>query len=195
MFIWGWSTKSIGNYLTNLPCSHCQYPNLALGAFQKFFDVFFIPTIPLGKEHFFICPKCETQFKVNENDLNSLPKVKTPWWGFSGMLIIGALIILGSTLKAFETPKEKINPENIAVNDIAIIKNNDDPDYPYSLIKVTEKMEGKLIFTPGKYAYPTSYQAEKATWKTRQNSFSEDSYETSIEDFKKLDITHIERPN
>lgn len=195
MFIWGWSTKSIGNYLTNLQCSHCQYSNLALGAFQKFFDVFFIPTIPLAKEHFFICPQCETQFKANENDLDSLPKIKTPWWGFSGMFIIIVLIICGSTLSVFETPKEKISPENIAVNDIAVIKNNEEPDYPYSLIKVSEKVDGKLIFTTGKYAYPTSYQAEKNARRNQQNGFSENSYEASIEDFKKLDITYIERPN
>lgn len=192
MFIWGWSTKFIGNYLTNFQCSHCECPNLYFGAFQKFFDVFFIPIIPLSKTHLLICPECETQFKVNKNDLVSLPKVKTPWWGFAGMGIIIPVIVCVGLLGVFAPPVEKISPENIAVNDIAVIKFEDDPDYPYSLVKVTERADEKVRFITGKYAYPTSYSAEKAAGKNQQNSFSEDSYELSIEDFKKLGVTHIE---
>ena len=197
MFIWGWSTKSIGNHLTNLQCSHCQQSDLALVAFQKFFDVFFLPTIPLVKEQVFMCPKCEAQFQVNSYDLDpdSLPKVKTPWWGFSGLFVTIALVIGVSTLSAFEIPKEKITPETLAVNDIAVIKNNDEPDFPYSLIKISQIDDGKIIYNVGKYGYSTSYQAQKAARRDHQGSFSDDTYEASIEDFKKYDIDYVKNQN
>lgn len=195
MFIWGWSTKSIGNYLTDLQCSHCQHPNLAVVTFQKFFDIFFIPTIPLAKENFFVCPKCETQFQVNGYNINSIPKIKTPWWGFSGLFVLIAVVIWGSILSAFEHSKEKINPDNLAINDIVVLKNSDESEFPYSLVKISQKNGEKLIFTNGKYAYSTSYQAEEAAKKNKSYSFSKNTYEVSIEAFKKMDIIHIERPD
>jgi hypothetical protein len=53
MIIWGWKTKNISEDVTNLDCSHCGDQGLILVTFQRFFDLFFIPTIPLSKSTVF----------------------------------------------------------------------------------------------------------------------------------------------
>lgn len=63
-FIWGWNTRCIGENETNYSCSHCGYEEMTLVFMQKYFEVFFIPLIPLGKSEYLICSQCETQFKV-----------------------------------------------------------------------------------------------------------------------------------
>jgi hypothetical protein len=196
MIIWGWSTKSIGAYATDIQCTHCQQSDLTLAAFQKFFNLFFIPTIPLSKEHSFVCTQCGTQFKPEGYNLNkkSLPKVKTPVWGFSGLIVILVLAVGVSILSAFEKPREHILPENLAVNDIAVIKHEQDDKYPYSLIKISKIDNGKLIFVPSKYAYASEYKAERAARRNRDDNFSSESYEVTTDDLKKFNITYIERP-
>lgn len=197
MIIWGWSTKSIGAYSTEIECTHCQQSNLALVAFQKFFDLFFIPTIPLSKEHSFVCTQCGTQYKPEGYNINteSIPKVKTPVWGFSGLFVILALVAGVTALSAFEKPKEKILPENLAANDVAVIKNLEDKEYPYSLIKIVKTDNSKLTFVNSKHAYSREYHAEKAARRSKDDSFSSESYEATIDDLKQFDITYIKRPN
>lgn len=198
MFIWGWNTKSIGNTVTNLECSHCQYPNIVIAAFQKFFDVFFIPTIPLTKDHILICPNCETQFSMGGYgiDLDSIPKVKTPWWGYVGLFIL-ALGISGIViLSMFVEPRNKnINVENLMANDVVVLKDKDNADFPYALLKITQVDNGELVFVHGKYGYSSAYQAGKAARKNRENNFYEDTYEASVDEFKKLEIMDIEKFN
>jgi hypothetical protein len=94
-FLWGWGTKQTDEYAINCDCSHCESPYLSVVGFQKFIDIFFIPTIPLGKQQLLFCPQCQTQYQMAHMpfDTTKLPPLKTPIWGFSGLMVIGVLLL------------------------------------------------------------------------------------------------------
>jgi hypothetical protein len=196
MFIWGWGSKSIGQYTTNIDCSHCANPGLILVAFQKFFDIFYIPTIPLKKYYSLACSNCETHFQAESFniELDSTFKVKTPWWGYSGLLVISILIVGIFCLERSDQQQKLAYLEAPHVNDLVVLKIKELKETPYTFAKI-KKIEGDIItLTASKYAFSKLRQAQRESHKASiNNDFSDDILEVSLEDFKKMDIESINR--
>ena len=67
-------------------------------------------------------------------------------------------------------------------------------DFPYTIAKITQIDKDKFSVILSRYEYGSSYQAEKAARKDKKDQFSEDVYEFSAEEFKKLNIKYVKHP-
>ena len=196
MLIWGWATKNISENVTNLDCSHCGDQGLILVAFQRFFDLFFIPTIPLDKTTVLICKNCSTEFKVDPEDVKegNLPKVKTPIWGFAGLIVIA--VIIGFGVIAGRLDDNKLNDfiQNPRVNDSFVIKIMDEKKTPFGHLNI-EAIDGdKIIYRPSVYIYSKESTAKKEAFGPADKKDMEDElYEMTMSEFHDLNIRSFKR--
>lgn len=195
MIIWGWTEKLLGSTLTNLTCTNCGKSGLVSYAFQRFFTIFFIPTIPLGKRGALGCPSCGTAF-LPEN-FNQTVTHKTPWWGFSGLVLLGSLIALGIAIAIVESQNTSSYLQDPHANDIVVLKVKDidkDKDmYPYLKLKSVDG--DKITYHESKYSFSRERDALKEARKATVGAeLNEEIHEISKDDFKKLNISVIERP-
>jgi len=193
MIIWGWTEKLLGSIITNLTCTNCGKSGLVSYTFQRFFTIFFIPTIPLGKRGTLGCPSCGTAF-LPEN-FNQTVTHKTPWWGFSGLILFGSLIALGIGVGIVESQNTSSYIQDPQANDIVVLKVKDDSKDMYPYIKLKSVDGDKITYYQSKY----SYSRERDTLKEARNAkvgteLDEEVHEMSKDEFKKLNISVIERP-
>lgn len=196
MLIWGWTTKNIGQEVTDWVCSHCQHDGLVMVTFQRFFTLFFVPAIPLNKNQALICCACSTEYNPTALGMESTetPKAKTPFWGFSGVIIItmiiGGALVLGS-LSESRREEYLASPR---VNDIIVFKDADSKKTPYVSLKIQEVKDDMIIFKEGRYAYSHLKNAKEAALKDESgDEFLEEAFEMPISDLKELDVVTVER--
>ena len=85
-------------------CEYCGAENsVYLNIFQRYFHIFWIPVLPLGKIGNTQCHHCKQvleakemsdEYKAAYKDLKS--RAKTPIWTFAGLAVIIVLAIVGS---------------------------------------------------------------------------------------------------
>jgi hypothetical protein len=170
-----------------------------LVAFQKFFNIFFIPIIPLKKYYSLACSNCGTQFQAESFNIeldSTFNNVKTPWWGYSGLFVISILIVGIFFLGRSAQEQKLAYLEAPHVNDLVVLKLKELEETPYTFAKI-KKIEGdKITLIASKYAFSKLRQAQKESRKASADSdFSDDILEVSLEDFKKMDIESINRFN
>lgn len=126
MIIWGSSTKNIASRITDLSCINCKENGLVYFAVQKFFTLFFIPTFPLEKDSYLSCSNCEHTFGNNvfETFIKNNIKEKTPWWGWSGAVLISLLIGFGIYTTKAEKETTTLIRSHPEVDDIIFIKDS-----------------------------------------------------------------------
>ena len=198
MIVWGWSTKLIGQVMSGIQCSHCKYIGLTIAVFQIFFNLFFIPTIPLKKYYSFFCSNCGTEFQPNSSniDLNSKNdfKVKTPWWGYSGLFVISFFIVTLFCFEKYEQKQTLAYLESPRANDIIVIQDKENKEFPYIFIKIKNIDKEGITFSVSKYSYSKLDQAKRAAIKAAaENDFMDKDFEGSIENLKKMDVQSITR--
>jgi len=193
MLIWGWGSKSIGSVPTDIQCSHCGYPSLTLTAFQRFFDFFYIPTLPLKKEYILFCSNCGTQFLAENFNIetDNIHKIKTPWWGFSGLAIISILAVLVMYFANSEHQKNEEYLKAPLVNDIIVFKEKEHLNYVF--IKITAVNNDNVTVLPSKYEYSSLSQANKVARSPLDGDFIDKEFELSLSELKELDVQSVKR--
>jgi hypothetical protein len=115
MIIYGSRNKQLINEALFDKCQNCGTQNsIEMHVFQKYAHVFWIPIFPLGKTGVSQCNHCKQVLKHTEMPTslkqsyeNVKAKTKTPTWMYSGLVLIGLLIVFG-------TYQSKINDEKNA---------------------------------------------------------------------------------
>ncbi len=84
-------------------CPFCKTENqMWIQGYRKYFHIFWIPFFPSWKKVYSICSHCKGVFEKYEFESKELikcfeyfenHKIKTPWYHFTGILILLALII------------------------------------------------------------------------------------------------------
>ena len=92
MIVWGWAAKKIGTHDVKGVCPSCKNATLVLVGWQRTFDVFWIPTIPLKKTSHVHCITCNASY--SPEGFSERIHFKTPWWAFSGLILLGTLFSL-----------------------------------------------------------------------------------------------------
>ena len=196
MIIWGWSTKEIGTKEASGGCSYCGSPSLVIVGFQRVFDLFWIPIIPLGKSSCVRCQSCEATYVYEPSaDEAAIQNsgFKTPWWSFSGLIIIILMTIFGSISNASMQKKYDAFKDKPTLGTYFIFKSIDD-DYKettYRFGKIIRLEEDDVVLRLGKYVYSKSHGASNEAIAAKASS--EDLLDLEIvaiqkEDFKTLDI-------
>ncbi len=199
MIVWGFSTKEIGIKEAPGKCPSCGLQNLVIVGSQCVFDLFWIPIIPLKKSTYVRCQSCKTTY-VHEPSADETAiqnsGFKTPWWSFSGLLIIIVLIILGymsdtSTQKEHDTFKE-----NPTIGTYFTFRNigDDYKETPYVFGEIVSLEEDKIILRMSHYAYSKNNMASKGARAAKinpENLLDLDVFAMQKEDFKNLDIQSL----
>lgn len=102
MIIYGISSKQAKVVkIENLECGDCDTPGSIVGViFRKYFHVYWIPFFPVGLGYGGQCQHCKAVIKeehFTQEGINYLKQhtqdIKVPIWTFSGLIIIGILIL------------------------------------------------------------------------------------------------------
>ncbi len=129
MIIFGTGEKKLANnQQRKQKCPNCGEQGIAFHLFQKYFHLFWIPTIPIGKRKVAACEKCGAGYEDNNipQDLKSelsyvLSETRTPPYMYSGsaIAVIGiALISYFSDGKTtFKHPSGKKSAEGKMIGD------------------------------------------------------------------------------
>lgn len=112
MVIFGWREAKINiQPVNNHSCSSCNtQERLFIQVNSLYTHVFWIPVIPLYKKTFSICGHCKQVMNKSQMppDLQKKAKdyrktSKTPWWMFSGILIVTLLMLYQFSLALFNS--------------------------------------------------------------------------------------------
>ena len=140
------SVKLKGGAIKNITCPNCdQYTTINYAIRGKYAHLYWIPCFPMGRIAFFECQYCKRLFKLPELPQTIKTKyefqkqgVKTPMWFYSGLFVLGFLIVM---LIGFAANKENATAQQIAnpeINDRYGIKGDENGHYSVmKVIKVT----------------------------------------------------------
>ncbi|WP_253308401.1 hypothetical protein [Rickettsia endosymbiont of Orchestes rusci] len=200
MIVWGWSTREIGTKKIDGACKICNANQLYLVGLQRTFNLFWIPVVPLNKITYVSCLSCGYEYhitadlrKIQRNDLN----FKTPWWFFSGLIIIIVIIlfsIFDSSKNAKNIQTFKNNPQAGKYFTFKIPHDEDFKSTPFTLGKIEEIKDNKILVRFANYAYSRDYKAKQAAKDSKNNADKElapEIIEFNMQDFQKIDIQEV----
>lgn len=149
MIIFGTRTKLLSAVGTQHTCSHCNTGKLNLVYTGSYFHIFWIPIFPLGKKGMTQCPHCKQTLTERELAPQSRSYVnsqkssaKTPLTHFSGLIIIGVLILSIFLINAFDKTGGYIR--NPKIGDVYQVKGN--AENQFVLWKVTAVEGDTVVF-------------------------------------------------
>src|SRR5450755_901779 len=83
-------------------CDACKDFNLSVGIYMKYFHVFFIPIAAFGiKSTKMCCASCGQVVRIDSVSREYEKRTKTPFYLYSGMILVGLLIAAGFALSAY----------------------------------------------------------------------------------------------
>lgn len=199
MIIWGWSTKEICTKEKSGKCPSCGLATLVIVGFQRVFDLFWIPVIPLKKSTCVRCQSCKNEY-IHELSADEIAiqnsGFKTPWWSFSGLIIIIVLLIFGSIASESKQNEHDEFKENPILGTYFTFRNigEDYKKAPYVFGKIVSIEGDKIILRLSHYCYSknrTALKEARAAKVKPDDLLDLDNFEMQKEDFKNLDIQSL----
>lgn len=197
MLIWGNTDKVIHTDTIDVSCAECGCSELLAFTMQKFFTLFYVPTIPLRKTLVYICPECSEPYdpKLINNSSIAIGKksVRTPIWGFSGLAVIAVFVAIGAWMDYEDSEKTAVCMESPQVGDRLVFKDEDGSVTPYGFMKIKSMDGDSITLSCGNFIYSRKDKAVKKSKSAKEHDFLEEEIVVSKEQFKNLGVVHIER--
>jgi|GEM_PF-6181294 len=199
MIVWGWNTKEIGNKEIHDSCRICNANRLRLVGLQRVFHICWIPIIPIGKSAYISCSSCGSEYQndaILEKAKQQGLSFKTPWWSFFGLIIIIAFILFGiyeDTKNTKTVQNFKDRPQAGEYFTFKIPFSEEFKKTPFSLGKIEEINNNKIVVRFSDYAYSKEYKAADAVKDSKKNSDKDLSeiIEFDLQDFQKIEIQKV----
>lgn len=139
---------------TGQDCPACGgQHSISVIPYQRYFHIFWIPVLPIGKSFNPVCASCGAIFHPMKLQVTMDVKkqAKTPLWTYIGLILIGVLIgFVAITGMITSTSNKKLAKEYIntpQVGDVYEIKENK----KYSLLKVDKVSADSIYFRHHEY--------------------------------------------
>jgi hypothetical protein len=157
MIIYGSRATQLAKETISDPCPHCQSSNtLDLYVFQRYAHIFWIPFFPIGKTGVCRCAHCKQALKPREmpSPLRSAytalaGKKKAPVWTFTGIALIGVLIIGSLTQSGRHDARTSALVKAPQAGDILEVKKSAGV---YTLYKIAEVRPDSVAVLPLLYS-------------------------------------------
>jgi hypothetical protein len=150
------------------PCPKCKNPLALMTAWQRYFHLFWIPTIPYKKELLFECAECGHAFTDRDVPSKQFKKmVKTPFYMFTGLVLVllGLGYIAYDTVQADRLVQEfKVSPKS---NTVLVVQFPEE-ELPYLVVYVAAEESGVFTVHQGKYFYSNYTSASKEAFKIKE---------------------------
>lgn len=167
MIVYGTKATNIKNdQILNVDCSHCYSKvSMKYSIFEKYVHIYWIPFFPVKKLTFAECNSCKKTFEKHElptptqQKLDRLKgKVNSPFWMFSGLMIVGSFIIFGiySSIQTAKDSKDFIQSPKLG--DVYLIDNSNGF---YSTMKLTEISKDSLTLLINNMEIDNKTETEK----------------------------------
>ncbi len=165
MIVYGTGSKLLKEASAeNIPCSNCEHKTSTISVYQKYFDLFWIPTFPIGKAAFLECENCHnvTKEKAMQPEQKALVKnlkksLKTPLYTFSGLgvisLIVGGFILSGMMA---DNEKEDYYNEPQRGDVYSVLLPEEPTEFKHIFYKITNVSEDSIFVLVSYYGYVAS---------------------------------------
>ncbi|MEP6675942.1 MAG: zinc-ribbon domain-containing protein [Ferruginibacter sp.] len=201
MIVYGIKAKELLKETLLDKCPNCGTQNsVDLYIFQRYFHIFWLPVIPVGKTAVSQCSNCKQTLKLKEMPEalklsydNVKTKTKTPVWMFSGLALILVIIIVGiseARMKDEKNSKLILSPQKGDIFEIKISSSR------YTLYKVDEVSGDSVFVRINNYETNLSSGMDELKRKG-DNEYSEDEMSISKSGLKKMlddgEIMNVDR--
>jgi hypothetical protein len=134
-------------------CTECKSFGIEYSFTQKCFHIFWIPFFPVGGKIFeSCCQKCfGTAHKSKLDEIKN--RTKTPFWMFTGSIIIAILILWIAIIISESRERERNLVANPRVNDVYLVSDEDENGPIYYFIKLKEMKKDSLFFIGSTHMY------------------------------------------
>lgn len=164
MIIYGTSSKDLGTRkLQGAKCPNCEATEIHAQAVSRYADVFWIPIFPYSKKLFTVCGNCQQVLEKKQMPAQMKDKLemekhhfKTPFYLFSGLIIIALLIGFGVYSSNKHDADIAENVKHLATDNVIVFK---EKSKEYSFAKVFEVRNDTIIVNYGQYVYEGGYSA------------------------------------
>jgi hypothetical protein len=183
-------SKGIKSELLNNRCSSCKSQfALRLSVWQKYLVLYWIPFIPLKKFGSVKCESCHDDFEIVDfpesvgysyQDLKR--KSRTPWWTFSGLFVLFALILLFINFLNLRARNNEAYLNSPHVNDVYEIKLESREYTLYKVVKVDEK---------NVYYKAHQYIVERSKHLNSMHDDGEEFYQPEIHEISKKELHRL----
>lgn len=150
IFLFGSRAGHLKTLKISEPCRACKATNsVELIVYQRFAHIFWIPIFPTRKVFTSQCFRCKDSL-LEEGVKSSYPqtyrdakkRLWVPVWSFSGIILVGSIVLLISILSYIRDIKEQFMIQSPESGDIYKYRSKDGA---YSLLKVSE-VRGDTIY-------------------------------------------------
>ncbi len=189
MVIYGWRSSHIKTTENKqVICPHCNNQGgLSNSVYGRYVHIFWIPTIPIGKTGGAVCSHCQKAYKPKEmsEDMkraykNTKQESKTPLWHFSGIAIVGLIILFFSISDKIDAQEDLTAIDSPISGDV--YKYESDANR-YSTLKVVEVDEDSVYFRYNNYDYTQKVGIEEIDVDT---CYTQDIYMMSRDELKNM---------
>jgi hypothetical protein len=185
MIIYGTSSKDLGTRkIQGAKCSNCEATEVYVNAISRYADVFWIPIFPYSKKYFSVCKNCEQVLEKKEMSQQLKDKLemekhhfKTPFYLFSGLIIIALLIGYGIYASSKHDADIAENVSHLEVNNVIVFM---EKSKEYSFAKVSEIRNDTIIINYGQYSYEGGYSAPSKSEFNSKKSTVTDFYDEQL---------------
>lgn len=140
MIVYGTGSKDLGTRkIQGAKCPNCESNEIYVNAISRYADVFWIPIFPFSKKFFSVCQNCEQVLEKKEMPQQLKDKVdmekhhfKTPFYLFSGLIIIALLIGYGIYASSQHDKEIEESVSNLQPKEVIMFKEGS----AYSFAKV-----------------------------------------------------------
>ena len=165
MIIFGTKTKSLGTRPVALACDACGSGPQVLVGQQRYFHLYWLPTLPLGKSAVAICGHCKRATASGDLALRLeidgyRRDLRTPWTMFLGLLLIAGLVAVFVARKNWQRQQTTTLLEDPRAGDVYVVQfpTSDDGALPFTYMRVTSVDGDVLTMQPARYRYRRAEQ-------------------------------------
>src|SRR5215831_2017575 len=176
MVIYGWRGKviSVGQDLAEVGCDGCGQKTLRPVVVQRYFHVFWIPVIPIGKKVVFECTHCKKTLQANQGTATlasiadqAKAAAKTPLHNYLGLAAIVVLVGIAGIGSRIESSNTKAWVGSPAVGDFYVLDASKvlreaDKNFKYVVARVHKVTSEGVEIQFGTYGYSGSGGAKDA---------------------------------
>ncbi|HEY1196170.1 zinc-ribbon domain-containing protein [Flavobacterium sp.] len=167
MIFYGTKPTNIKNdRILNINCPNCNSnTSMKYSVFESYAHVYWIPLFPVKRLTFLECDSCKKTFEDKElatidfQKLSSInKKIKSPFWMFSGLMIIGfiMLMVYYNSIQTSNNSKNFI--QNPKIGDVYLI---DDSNGFYSTLKLNKISKDSLTLLVNNMAIDDKTETDK----------------------------------
>ena len=171
LIVYGTRVQELGSH----PIGHGKCPEfgsdeLHAHFIQKWFHIYYMPIIPVGKVSVLQCHQCT--FFAEGKDIDPELKLSvdshrgrfsTPFWTFTGAALFVGFITIGALATGQEKGIKKELLANPELGDMYVSKINEMREgYYYDVMRIQELTPDAVVFLVGEYMYSVAEGGKKA---------------------------------